>query len=127
MVVDETADIDKAARDIVFGASFDNNIICADEKECLVVASVADKLIKAMTYNGAYLITKKEQLAAVEKVVFKTKRTGRDRKPSRLIDRLIGKNASVILQKKLVFAVMTACASAFAKWTMIIPCSGRSR
>ena len=68
-IVDETADIDRAARDIVFGASFDNNIICADEKECLVVSSVADKLIKAMTYNGAYLITK-EQLPAVEKVVF---------------------------------------------------------
>ncbi len=69
VVVDESADIDKAARDVVFGASFDNNIICADEKECLVVSSVADKLIKAMTYNGAYLITK-EQLPAVEKVVF---------------------------------------------------------
>ena len=57
IVVDETADIDKAARDIVFGASFDNNIICADEKECLVVSSVADKLIQAMTYNGAALVT----------------------------------------------------------------------
>ena len=46
----------RPARDIVFGASFDNNIICADEKECLVVSSVADKLIKAMTYNGAVLV-----------------------------------------------------------------------
>jgi len=96
VVVDETADIDRAARDIVFGASFDNNIICADEKECLVVSSVADNLIKAMTYNGAYLITK-EQLAAVEKVVF-TKTNGPRREAE--IDRsLIGKNASVILQK----------------------------
>ena len=31
VVVDETADIARAARDIVWGASFDNNIICADE------------------------------------------------------------------------------------------------
>jgi aldehyde dehydrogenase len=77
-IVDETADIDRAARDVVFGASFDNNIICADEKECLVVSSVADKLIKAMTYNGAYLITK-EQLPAVEKVMF-TKPKARARK-----------------------------------------------
>ena len=96
VVVDETADIDKAARDIVFGASFDNNIICADEKECLVVASVADKLIKAMTYNGAYLITK-EQLPAVEKVVF-TKTHG-PRQEAEIDRSLIGKNASVILQK----------------------------
>src|ERR1039457_1519655 len=96
VVVDETADIDKAARHIVFGASFDNNIICADEKECLVVSSVADNLIKAMTYNGAYLITK-EQLAAVEKVVF-TKTHG-PRQEAEIDRSLIGKNASVILQK----------------------------
>ncbi len=95
-IVDETADIDRAARDIVFGASFDNNIICADEKECLVVSSVADKLIKAMTYNGAYLVTK-EQLPALEKVVF-TKTHGPRQEAD--IDRsLIGKNASLILQK----------------------------
>ncbi len=95
-IVDETADIDRAARDIVFGASFDNNIICADEKECLVVSSVADKLIKAMTYNGAYLITK-EQLPALEKVVF-TKTEG-PRQEAHIDRSLIGKNASVILQK----------------------------
>jgi aldehyde dehydrogenase len=95
-VVDETADIDKAARDIVAGASFDNNVICTDEKECLVVSSVADKLIKGMTYNGAYLVTK-EQLPALEKVVF-TKINGPRQEAD--IDRsLIGKNASVILQK----------------------------
>jgi acyl-CoA reductase-like NAD-dependent aldehyde dehydrogenase len=95
-VVDETADIDKAARDIVLGASFDNNVICTDEKECLVVSSVADKLIKAMTYNGALLVTR-EQLPALEKVVF-TKQYGPRQEAD--IDRsLIGKNASVILQK----------------------------
>lgn len=95
-VVDETADIDKAARDIVAGASFDNNVICTDEKECLVVSSVADKLIKGMTYNGAHLVTK-EQLPALEKVVF-TKINGPRQEAD--IDRsLIGKNASVILQK----------------------------
>jgi aldehyde dehydrogenase len=96
VVVDETADIDKAARDIVFGASFDNNIICTDEKECLAVSSVADQLIKAMTYNGAYLITK-EQLAAVEKVVFK--QTHGPRQEADIDRSLIGKSASVILQK----------------------------
>ncbi len=96
VVVDETADIDKAARDVVFGASFDNNIICTDEKECLVVSSVADQLIKAMTYNGALLVTK-EQLPALEKVVFK-KMYG-PRKEADIDRSLIGKNASVILNK----------------------------
>src|ERR1043166_1147391 len=95
-VVDETADIDKAGRDIVFGAAFDNNVICTNEKECLVVSSVADELIKAMTYSGALLV-KKEQLPALEKVVF-TKTYG-PRKEADIDRSLIGKNASVILQK----------------------------
>ncbi|HOX55580.1 MAG TPA: aldehyde dehydrogenase EutE [Candidatus Paceibacterota bacterium] len=96
VVVDETADIDKAARDIVFGASFDNNIICADEKECLVVSSVADKLIQGMIYNGAALVWK-DQLPALEKVIFK--KTRGPRKEAEIDRSLIGKNASVILQK----------------------------
>ena len=96
VVVDETADIDKAGRDVVFGASFDNNIICADEKECLVVSSVADALIKAMTYNGAVLV-KPEQLPALEKVIFK--KTHGPRQEAEIDRSLIGKNASVILQK----------------------------
>ena len=96
VVVDETADIDRAARDIVFGASFDNNIICADEKECLVVSSVADQLIKAMLYNGALLVTR-EQLPALEKVIFQ--KTYGPRQEADLNRSLIGQNASVILNQ----------------------------
>ncbi|MEE8209862.1 MAG: aldehyde dehydrogenase family protein, partial [bacterium] len=54
VVVDETADIDRAARDIVAGASFDNNIVCTDEKELIVVAAVADELKERMAAHGAY-------------------------------------------------------------------------
>jgi hypothetical protein len=36
----------KAARDIVYGAGFDNNIICVDEKEVFVVEQVADQLVQ---------------------------------------------------------------------------------
>ena len=96
VVVDETADIDKAARDVVFGASFDNNIICADEKECLVVSSVADQLIKAMTYYGSVLV-KPEKLAALEQVIFKKNHGAR--KEAEIDRSLVGKNASVILRK----------------------------
>jgi len=55
-VVDETAHIEKAARHIVLGASTDNNIICVDEKEVIVVSGVADALIRAMQTQGAVLI-----------------------------------------------------------------------
>ncbi|WKV53008.1 aldehyde dehydrogenase family protein [Dickeya fangzhongdai] len=57
VVVDETADIPKAARAIVKGASFDNNIICADEKVLIVVDSVADALLTEMQRNHAVLLT----------------------------------------------------------------------
>ncbi|MDO4744452.1 MAG: aldehyde dehydrogenase, partial [Clostridia bacterium] len=45
VIVDDTADIEKAAADIVKGASFDNNLPCIAEKECFVFNSVADRLI----------------------------------------------------------------------------------
>src|SRR5436309_248156 len=46
-VVDETADLEKAARDVTFGASLDNNIVCTDEKEVIAVALIADRLKEA--------------------------------------------------------------------------------
>src|SRR5512142_2720548 len=52
IVVDETADLDQAARDIVNGASFDNNVICTDEKNLIVVGSVADRLIAELRGLG---------------------------------------------------------------------------
>lgn len=72
VIVDETADIKKAARDIVAGASFDNNLPCIAEKECFAVDSVATELIAGMQEAGAYLIKGKQiddlvKLALVEK------------------------------------------------------------
>ena len=48
VVVDETADLDRAAQCIIEGAAFDNNLLCIGEKEVFVVASVADAFIAAM-------------------------------------------------------------------------------
>lgn len=56
VIVDDTADIAKAAKDIVAGASFDNNLPCIAEKECFAFDSVCDMLISNMLKNGAYLI-----------------------------------------------------------------------
>jgi len=57
VVVDETAHLDKAARDIVDGASLDNNIVCIVEKEVFAVASIADALKKRLTDNAAFEVT----------------------------------------------------------------------
>ena len=54
-VVDQTADIERAGRAIVAGGSFDNNVVCTDEKEVIVVDTVADRLVRAMGQGGADL------------------------------------------------------------------------
>jgi aldehyde dehydrogenase len=53
VVIDETADFDAAAKAIIAGASFDNNLLCIGEKEVFVVASAADAFIAAMRRAGA--------------------------------------------------------------------------
>lgn len=67
VIVDDTADIPKAAADIVAGASFDNNLPCIAEKECFAFDSIADQLISAMQEHGAYLVrgTQIDQLLRV--------------------------------------------------------------
>jgi aldehyde dehydrogenase len=69
VVVDETADLVRAGRDIVWGASFDNNLICADEKEVIVVASVADRLKEEMKKNKAVELTPEQAARLVEIVL----------------------------------------------------------
>jgi aldehyde dehydrogenase len=53
VVVDETADLKRAAEGIIFGAAFDNNLLCIGEKEVFVVDSVFDKMMAAMRNAGA--------------------------------------------------------------------------
>jgi acyl-CoA reductase-like NAD-dependent aldehyde dehydrogenase len=53
-VVDETAHLARAAKDIVDGASLDNNIVCIVEKEVFAVASIADRLKAEMQKHGAF-------------------------------------------------------------------------
>ncbi|MEX2672148.1 MAG: aldehyde dehydrogenase family protein [Phycisphaeraceae bacterium] len=53
VVVDETADLDNAARAIIAGGSFDNNLLCIGEKEVFVVESVFDRMMDAMRRAGA--------------------------------------------------------------------------
>ena len=93
-VVDQTADVSKAGRDIVNGASFDNNIICVDEKTTIVVDTVADRLIQAMTAAGAYRL-KEHELKRLERVIFKE--MGQPNKPGLINPEWIGKDADKIL------------------------------
>ena len=60
VVVDETADFDKAARSIIQGGAYDNNLLCIAEKEVFVVASVFDQMMAAMDRAGAMRLSESE-------------------------------------------------------------------
>lgn len=96
VVVDATADLEHAARGIIAGASFDNNIVCTDEKEVIAVESVVDELLERMGRNGAYVLDEHE-LHKVTKVIFSEYRGRRQRATAQ--KDLIGKNASEILAR----------------------------
>ncbi len=96
VVIDETADIENAARSIIKGASMDNNVICVDEKEVFVVESVADQFIRALTEHRAYKLNS-QQMYDLGKVIFE-KENG-PRKPAVMNKSLIGKNVKEILSK----------------------------
>jgi aldehyde dehydrogenase len=67
-VVDETADLEQAGRDIVKGASFDNNVVCILEKEIIAVEAIASRLKAIMRQRGAVEIDS-GQLARLMKVI----------------------------------------------------------
>lgn len=60
VVVDETADLDRAARSIIQGASYDNNLLCIAEKEVFVVGQVFDAMMSAMERAGAVRLNGRE-------------------------------------------------------------------
>ena len=96
VVVDETADLDNAARSIIQGASYDNNLLCIGEKEVFVVASVADKLMEALRRAGAVQLDARQVEALAEKAFVFPKGQGAGC-PHPVVNRdLVGRDASVL-------------------------------
>jgi propionaldehyde dehydrogenase len=89
-LVDDTADPAKAARDIILGHSFDNNLPCVAEKEVIVTAAIADELMNCFRSAPDVVVISQDGLELLEKVALKADRSGPNPK-------MIGKNASVIL------------------------------
>jgi len=96
VVVDETADLVGAGRDIVLGASLDNNVICTDEKEVFVVERAAEALKASMLRHGAWEATPAqiEQLRALV-----LEKDNGPRRHSVVNRKLVGRDASVILKE----------------------------
>lgn len=96
VVVDETADLEQAARDIVKGASFDNNVVCILEKEIIAVDSIAEPLKAIILQRGAVEISS-WQLNRLMKVIL-----AEDHGPGKhgVVNKaFVGKSPSVILRE----------------------------
>lgn len=119
VVVDETADIDKAAKEIVQSASTDNNIICVVEKNIIVTKKAADALKQALIHHGAVELNSL-QTKRLEAVIVENGQTNK---------KWVGKDVQVILKqigldidaaKRLAIAETTA-AHPFAKLELLMP------
>lgn len=98
VIVDDTADIQKAGKDIIDGCTFDNNLPCIAEKEVFAFRNIADELISVMLKNGAYMIDSAQAARLADIVlVDKTDKKGNIRK---IVNRdCVGRDAKVILSK----------------------------
>ncbi|MFO0843218.1 MAG: aldehyde dehydrogenase family protein [Gemmataceae bacterium] len=91
VVVDETADLDNAAKSIILGGAYDNNLLCIGEKEVFAVAAIFDELMQAMTRYKAVKLDAK-QVEALTKVAFV-----KDDKGKEVVNKdLIGQDAAVL-------------------------------
>ena len=97
VVVDETARLAKAAKDIVAGASFDNNILCTDEKELFVVDKVASELKRHMLAEGAYEV-KGQELERLVKLLVAEDSKGRGHRHVQVHREWVGQDAGKILK-----------------------------
>ena len=93
VVVDGTACLDNAAKSIVVGGSFDNNLICIGEKQVFAVAEIFDSLTEAMTRHGGFRLTA-GQIEALTKAAFQS---GSDGKPH-VNKEFIGKDPSFLAE-----------------------------
>ena len=93
VVVDETAIFPKCAEDIIFGASFDNNVLCIAEKEVIVVKAARTQFIESMRKDTRAYELSESQMDALARLVIKQGDNGSNPVMNR---DYVGRNASII-------------------------------
>ncbi|MCB2356129.1 aldehyde dehydrogenase family protein [Clostridium estertheticum] len=102
VIVDDTADIKKAAKSIIDGCSFDNNLPCIAEKEVFVFENVANDLINNMLQNNSVLINKEQVSKLLDLILIKKdeKSYNHNKKPEYNINKKwVGKDAKLFLDQ----------------------------
>jgi propionaldehyde dehydrogenase len=120
-VVDESANIEKAALDVLKGCGFDNNLPCVCEKEVLVVEQVADYLIFCMKGSGlGHVIEDKETIRRLEQQIISGDSPNKN---------FIGRSAQVIAEsiglkidpKVKVLVMETELGHPFVQYELMMP------
>jgi len=99
VVVDATACLTLAAKSIIEGAAFDNNLLCIGEKQVFVVAEVFDKLMEIMARHGGFRLNP-QQVEALTKVAFAQGQDGKFHVNKDLVGKdpaVLGKHAGVAI------------------------------
>ena len=94
VVVDETAVFPKCASDVIFGASFDNNVLCTAEKEVIVTEAAKARFLDAMRKDPRAFELNAAQTEQLTKLVIKE--GGRGCKDPVLNRDYVGKDAAVL-------------------------------
>ncbi|MCR1971266.1 aldehyde dehydrogenase family protein [Clostridium cochlearium] len=97
VVVDETADIKKAAMDIIKGCSFDNNLPCIAEKEAIIVEKVYHEFLSELDKNNCVYKLSKEEVDKLCGIVLNEKIENGVKKYFTNKD-YVGKDAFILLQ-----------------------------
>jgi aldehyde dehydrogenase len=95
VVVDDTACLENAAKSIVKGAAYDNNLLCIGEKEVFAVESIFDDLLQQMERFGGYRLNA-TQIDALTKLAFSPPEKPGDHYHVR--KELVGKDAAVLAE-----------------------------
>jgi aldehyde dehydrogenase len=95
VVVDETACLENAARSIVQGGAYDNNLLCIGEKEVFAVEKIFDPLLQQMERHGGFRLNA-SQIDALTKLAFTPPQNPGDH--YHVNKDYVGKDASVLAE-----------------------------
>jgi aldehyde dehydrogenase len=96
VLVDDTACMKRAARCVISGAAYDNNLLCIGEKEVFALEDIADKFMSELESQGAVRLNA-PQLDLLTKEAFTFKEGHGAGCPEPVLNKsLIGKDASVL-------------------------------
>ena len=98
VLVDGTGCLKKAARDIIQGGAYDNNLLCIGEKQVFVLESFADKFLEALVAAGAVKLTG-TQLEKLTAAAFTMAKDAGGCSHPVLNRALVGKDAAVLARE----------------------------